>query len=249
MNWDPELYEARHGFVWKFGEDLVEFLNPQKGERILDLGCGPGQLSSKIAELGAEVTGLDASPAMIGQARQNYPRLRFVLQEASSMEFQHEFDAVFSNAALHWMLDAQGVAEAISKALRKGGRLMAEMGGKGNIRQIERAIQAVLPRYYSDGIPPTRTYFPAVGEYASLLEANGLEVRTGRLFDRPTPLEGEDGMANWIKQFKWYYLEDLPVSQREKALAEVVEELRPVLRNADGWYVDYRRLRIHAVKV
>jgi trans-aconitate methyltransferase len=249
MNWDPELYEARHGFVWKFGEDLVEFLNPQKGERILDLGCGPGQLTNKMAEVGAEVTGLDASPTMIGQARQNYPRLRFVLQDAAAMEFPHEFDAVFSNAALHWMLDAHGVVKAIAKALRIGGRLMAEMGGKGNIRNIERAMQAVLPRYYSDAIPARRTYFPALGEYASLLEANGLEVRMAQLFDRPTPLAGEDGMANWIKQFKWFYFEDLPSPQREKALAEVVEELRPALWKADGWYADYRRLRIHAVKV
>jgi trans-aconitate methyltransferase len=249
MKWDPELYEARHGFVWKFGEGLVEFLNPQKGERILDLGCGPGQLTHKIAQLGAEVTGLDASPAMIGQARQNYPQLRFVLEDAVAMHFEQEFDAVFSNAALHWMLDAQGVIKAIAKALRKGGRLMAEMGGKGNIRHIERAIQAVLPRYYGDAVPARRTYFPSVSEYAGLLEADGLEVRMAQLFDRPTPLAGEDGMANWIKQFKWFYFEELPNPQREKALAEVVEELRPALRKADGWCADYRRLRIHAVKV
>jgi trans-aconitate methyltransferase len=165
------------------------------------------------------------------------------------MEFPQEFDAVFSNAALHWMLDAQGVVRTIAKALRKGGRLMAEMGGKGNIRHIERALQAVLPRYYGDAVPAKRTYFPSVGEYAGLLEADGLEVRMAQLFDRPTPLAGEDGMANWIKQFKWYYFEDLPSQQREKALSEVVEELRPALWKANAWYADYRRLRIHAVKV
>jgi trans-aconitate 2-methyltransferase len=249
MAWDTELYEARHSFVWKFGEDVLTLLKPQPGERILDLGCGPGQLTGKIAGLGAEVTGLDASPEMIGQARQNFPQLDFVLQDAAAMQFEQDFDAVFSNAALHWMLDAGGVAKAIARALRKGGRLIAEMGGKGNIQQIERAIQAVVLRYCGDGIPASRTYFPSIGEYANLLEANGLEVRMAQLFDRPTPLEGEDGMATWIKQFKWFYFEPLPGPQREKALAEVVEELRPALRQADGWYADYRRLRIHAVKV
>lgn len=246
--WDAELYEARHGFVWRLGEGVVEFLNPQPGERILDLGCGPGQLTAKIAESGADVLGLDASPAMIGQARQNYPQLKFVLVDAATLQFESEFDAVFSNAALHWMLDRAGVLAGVARALKKGGRFVAELGGKGNIGLIEQAIESIAAKYHAGPIPRKRTYYPALGEYASLLEEHGLEVRFAQLFDRPTPLEGEDGMANWVRQFKWYYFEDLPPGQQQTALREVVEELRPRLHAPEGWFADYRRLRISAVK-
>lgn len=247
-SWDAELYEARHGFVWQFGKEVVELLDPKPGERILDLGCGPGHLTQKIAERGAEVLGLDASPEMIAQARQNYPGLQFVLQDAPAMDFDNEFDAVFSNAALHWMLDASGVVKAIARALRMSGRLVAELGGKGNIRQIESAIDAVMAEYCGDAIPPRRTFFPSIGEYASLLETHGLEMRQAELFDRPTPLEGQDGMENWIRQFKWYYFEALPTEGRDTALEEVLQNLRGTLFRDGSWYADYRRLRIVAVK-
>jgi trans-aconitate methyltransferase len=246
--WDAELYEARHGFVWRLGEGVVDFLNPQPGERILDLGCGTGQLTQKIADSGANVLGLDASPDMIGQARQNYPNLQFVLANAAALQFDAEFDAVFSNAALHWMLDRAGVVAGVARALKKGGRFVAELGGNGNVRELEGAIEMVAARYHTGPIPERRTYYPALGEYAALLEAHGLEVTFAQLFDRPTSLEGEDGMANWVRQFKWYYFEALRAGQQEEALRDVIEELRPTLRNSDGWYADYRRLRVSAVK-
>ncbi len=244
MSWDTELYEARHNFVWRLGEGVVELLQPRAGERILDLGCGPGQLTKKIAESGAEVLGLDSSPDMIGQARQNYPELRFVLADAAAMQFDNEFDAVFSNAALHWMLDPAPVALGVAKALRPGGRFVLEMGGKGNIQTIVETIQRVVSKYRTGPLPASRQYYPSVSEYTSILEEHGLEVRMAQLFDRPTPLEGEAGIENWIKQFKSYYFENLPPA----ALAEVVSELRPKLHNEHGWLADYRRLRIQAVK-
>jgi len=247
--WDAELYEARHGFVWRLGEGVVESLNPQPGERILDVGCGTGQLTQKISESGANVLGLDASPDMIGQARQNYPGLKCVLADAATMKFESEFDAVFSNAALHWMLDRAGVAAGVARALKKGGRFVAEMGGKGNVRILEGAIEKIAAKYHDGPIPERRTYYPALGEYAALLEEHGLEVRFAQLFDRPTPLEGEDGMANWVRQFKWYYFEALRAGQQKEALREIIEELRPALRSGEVWYADYRRLRISAVKI
>ncbi len=223
-------------------------MDPKPGERILDLGCGTGRLTEKIAESGAEVLGLDASPEMIGQARQNYPNLKFVLQNAAAMSFSAEFDAVFSNAALHWMLNASEVAGAVARALRPGGRFVAELGGRGNIAHIMRAIEEVLPKYYSNRIPARRTYFPSIAEYASILEAQGLELRIAQLFDRPTPLEGEQGMENWLRQFKWFYFEGLDASQQRRALREVVEKTAPALHTEKGWFADYRRLRIMAVK-
>ncbi len=242
MSWDPELYEARHNFVWKMGQGVLELLKPQAGERILDLGCGPGQLTQKISESGADVVGLDSAASMIGQARQNYPGLSFVLQDATKMTFENEFDAVFSNAALHWMLDPTAVVAGVAKALRPGGRFVAEMGGKGNIQIIVNGIERVVSRYRTP--PQSRTYYPSISEYTAILEAHGLEVRLAELFDRPTPLEGDTGMENWIKQFKLYYFEGLP----PKAISEAVSELRPQLHTDRGWFADYQRLRFVAVK-
>jgi trans-aconitate methyltransferase len=246
QNWNPELYEARHSFVWQLGQGLLELLQPAKDERILDLGCGTGQLTHKIAESGAQVTGIDSSPDMIGQARQNYPAIKFVLGDAASMQFASEFDAFFSNAALHWMLNAAAVASAMFRALKAGGRLVAEMGGKGNIRHIEEALDRVLSRWGQP--PPSKNYFPSVGQYSAILETAGFEVHMAQLFDRPTALEGEQGMPDWLLQFRGYSFESLNVRDREKALAEVVEHLRPSLYRDKKWFADYRRLRIVAVK-
>jgi trans-aconitate methyltransferase len=248
QNWNTELYEARHSFVWQFGQGVVDLLKAERGERILDLGCGTGQLTDRIAQAGAQVIGLDASPDMIGQARQNYPNLAFVLEDAAQMRYQAEFDAVFSNAALHWMLDAEAVAQAIGRALKPGGRLVAELGGKGNIARIEAALECALPPYLEGRPRVKKTYFPSIAEYAAVLEKAGLETRMAQLFDRPTPLEGEEGMANWLEQFSWYNFRPIPAAVREKALSETVEALRPVLYRDGGWSVDYRRLRLVAVK-
>jgi trans-aconitate methyltransferase len=246
--WNPELYEARHAFVWQLAGGVLELLAPQPGERILDLGCGTGQLTRKIADSGAEVLGLDASPEMIGQARQNYPELRWFLRDASSMNFNGEFEAVFSNAALHWMLDSGAVAAGVARALKRGGRFIAEFGGKGNISQIESAIQTVASSYYETP-PLKRTFYPSVGEYAGLLESCGLEVTFAHLFDRQTPLDSADGMKNWIHQFKWYFFDSLPPARAEQALQETIELLKPALFRDGRWWADYRRLRIAAIKV
>lgn len=247
-SWDAELYEAKHNFVWKLGGGVIDLLNPKPGERILDVGCGTGQLTRALADRGVEVVGIDSSTDMIGQARQNFPRIRFVLGNAMDMTFIEEFDGVFSNAALHWMMEAERVVEGIAKALKRGGRFAAEFGGKGNIAHIMRAIHEVLAEYYDANVPQVRTYFPSVAEYTGLVERHGMEVQFAQLFDRPTPLEGEKGIETWIRQFKWYYFEPLASEKREKALAEVVEALRPTLWDGTGWSADYRRLRILAVR-
>lgn len=247
-SWNPELYEARHSFVWTLGQGVLELLHPTPGEKILDLGCGTGQLTNEIAGSGAEVIGLDASPEMVGQARQNYPDLRFVLSDAGAMQYESEFDAVFSNAALHWMLDAARVGRAVARALKPGGRMVAEMGGKGNIAHIEAALQEVLPPFLDGKMPARKTYFPSIAEYASVLETAGLEVESAQIFDRPTPLEGEEGMANWLRQFAAYYFAGLSTKIREEAIAETVARLRPVLYQNGAWAADYRRLRFAAIK-
>ncbi|MFL6414376.1 MAG: class I SAM-dependent methyltransferase [Bryobacteraceae bacterium] len=248
-SWDTELYEAQHAFVWQLGAGLIDVLAPKPGERVLDVGCGTGQLTQQIADRGADVLGVDASPEMIGQARQNFPRLRFALQDAASMAFDGEFDAVFSNAALHWILDAERAADSMARALRTGGRLVLEMGGRGNIRQIQQAVKAAFKRASSEAPPPARNYFPSLSEYTGILERHGFEVRTALLFDRPTPLEGERGMEQWIKQFCTFYLDALPSSSHQTVVNDAVEQLRPRLYNDGQWYADYRRLRVSAIKL
>lgn len=164
------------------------------------------------------------------------------------MSFCEEFDAVFSNAALHWMLEREAVARAITAALKPGGRFVAEFGGRGNICRIETAVEQVAHKYLGNAMPMRRTYYPALGEYAALLEAHGLEVRSAVLFDRPTPLEGASGMESWIRQFKSYYFESLNPAEAAKAIGEVVESLRSTAFREGVWVADYRRLRITAVK-
>lgn len=247
QHWDTELYEARHSFVWLLGEAVIDLLDPKPGESILDLGCGTGQLTAKIAASGADVLGVDASPEMIGQARQNYPKLRFALEDATKLPFEEEFDAVFSNATLHWVRNADAAAASIARALKTGGRFIAEFGGAGNVATVESAVRIVVAQYV-DKVPQSPWYFPSIGEYAMLLERHDLEMQVAHLFDRPTPLEGENGMENWIRQFAWSYFEGIPQKDRAQAVQEVISDLRPALFREDQWWVDYRRLRIVAIK-
>jgi len=243
--WDAQRYQDKHSFVWRYGASLVELLDPRAGERILDLGCGTGQLTSQIAESGAHVVGLDNSPVMLEEARKNYSSLEFVLGDAANFRLPDAFDAVFSNAALHWVKNAAGAAESIARALRPGGRFVAEFGGKGNIRSIQAALRAVFGPSADDRSP---WYYPSVGEYAPLLEQQGLEVRQANLFDRPTQLEGPNGMEDWLRMFCGTYLRDLSAERAAEAIRELANHLRPTLYRDGVWTVDYRRLRIVAVK-
>lgn len=244
-DWNAERYEGRHAYVWQFGGNLLELLAPQPGERILDLGCGTGHLTTDIAAAGAQAVGLDSSVEMLGQARQNYPKLSFVLADASSFRFDEPFDAIFSNAVLHWVKNGEPAVAAISAALKPGGRFVAEFGGKGNIVSILAALDTV---FGAEALERCPWWFPSIGEYATLLERYGLEVRQAFLFDRPTPVEGENGMEDWIQMFCGSYLRGLDAKRAAEKIHELVEFLRPKLYRDGVWTLDYRRLRIIATK-
>ncbi|MEA2640424.1 MAG: hypothetical protein QOF51_1818, partial [Chloroflexota bacterium] len=162
--WDASRYDAEHGYVTRYGESLIDVLAPQSGERILDLGCGTGHLTHQIAERGAAVVGIDISTAMIEQARAAYPDLEFHVANAASFSFAESFDAVFSNAALHWIpATAQdAVAASIARALRPGGRLVAELGVRGNIGRIRLALEDALRSVAPDVPVPNPWFFPSV---------------------------------------------------------------------------------------
>jgi trans-aconitate 2-methyltransferase len=244
-NWDAGLYDGRHAFVWQHGAALLELLAPRPGERVLDLGCGTGHLTAQVATAGAEVVGLDRAATMIEQARRAYPQLRFVVGDARDFAFDEPFDAVLSNAALHWVKPPEDAIACVCRALKPGGRFVAEFGGKGNVRAVCAALaQAAGAVGLRDWQPPW--YFPGVGEYAGRLEAGGLEVTFAALFDRPTPLQGDEGMRQWVAMFAGALLGAVPEGRREEFLARVEAQLRPTLYHDGVWHADYRRLRVVA---
>ena len=248
QRWDADLYDDKHAFVWRHGESLVELLDPKPGECVLDLGCGTGHLTARIAESGAAVVGLDHSAEMLEQARAAYPRLEFVRGDARDFLFAEPFDAVFSNAVLHWIRPPEAVVHRVHDALRPGGRFVAELGGRGNVRRIETAMRTAADRLNLRLGGPL-WYFPSVAEYAALLEAAGLEVRFAVLFDRPTPLQGEAGLRDWLQMFAGGVLASVPAERREEFLRAAEAAARPELHRDSGWFADYRRLRVTAFRV
>jgi trans-aconitate methyltransferase len=245
-HWDTNLYEDKHAFVWKYGEELLQLLNPQPSEKILDLGCGTGQLTEKIANYSTNVIGVDSSPMMIAKARENYPQLNFEVGDAREFKVVEPVDAVFSNATLHWIPEAIAVIKHIRQALKSGGRFVAEFGGQGNVKAITSTLQEVLA---AKGIYKENPwYFPSIAEYSSILEAEGFDVIYAALVTRPTPLnDGDSGLANWIKMFATDYLHGLTESDQNSVISIVEERLKPALYKEGTWIADYRRLRVLAI--
>src|SRR5438067_4288582 len=247
-DWNPSLYDQKHAFVFEYGKDLISLLQPHPGETILDLGCGTGHLTKAIAASGARAIGIDNSAKMIETAHNTYPEIEFLVADARDFSFPFTFDAIFSNAALHWIPEAEQVVQSVAAALKTGGRLVAEFGGKGNIAHIITAIQQSMQELLHIEVGAD-WYFPSIGEYATLLEKHGLAVSSALLFDRPTQLEDdEQGMRNWIKMFKESMFLAIPDDAKENVLARVEEKLRPVLFKDGDWFADYRRLRVVAHK-
>ena len=249
-HWNTDLYESKHEFVWQYGETLLELLAPQPGEFILDLGCGTGQLTDKIAAAGAKVMGIDRSEEMIDKAKQNYPHLNFAVAEAETFQVEQPLDAVFSNAVLHWIKQPAAVVNCIQQALKPGGRFVAEFGGKGNVSKIVQALTKTLEdSSYNCSSATNPWYFPSIGEYTSLLENYGLEATFATLFERPTPLEdGDAGLANWLKMFANSFFSKLSSEQQNQIIAEVADKLSSTLYSNGTWKADYRRIRVVAIK-
>ncbi|MBS7566259.1 methyltransferase domain-containing protein [Mucilaginibacter sp. Bleaf8] len=250
MKWNAELYDDKHAFVFQFGENVLELLDVKTGERILDIGCGTGYLTQQIQNQGGLAKGTDYSPEMIAQAKVNYPDVDFAVADASNFSEDGQYDAIFSNAALHWIHNQDGMMQSVYNALKPGGRFVAEMGGKGNVAKLIAATQQVLVQHgYAEQAKTQIWYFPSLGEYTSRLEKHGFRVTFAVHFDRKTPLQdGDQGVAKWIKMFGSQYFTGIPEAEQTQLLQEITAILEPHYNENGQWYADYKRLRFIAIK-
>ena len=242
--WNPETYRRHAGFVAELGRPAVELLAPRSGERVLDLGCGDGRLTEALVAAGCLVVGVDASAPQVAAARARGLDAR--VMDGEALGFRGEFDAVFSNAALHWMKQPRRVLEGVWRALRPGGRFVGEFGAKDNVATVARALEEALRRRGLSYAARDPWYYPTADEYRAELAAAGFEVRHLETFARPTPLPGE--MTAWLETFAGAFLSALPAGERTAFGREVEAALAPTLRRDGRWFVDYVRLRFHAVK-
>lgn len=243
QRWDPERYARTARFVAEYGASVLERLDPQPGERILDVGCGDGALTIEIERAGASVVGVDASDEQIGAAKALGLDARVMSGDA--LTFEGEFDAVFTNAALHWIKDAPAVIAGVRRALKPGGRFVGEMGGADNCASVRGALHDALKVRGIDPEPLDPWFFPDEAEYTRLLEEGGFEVLAIERFSRPTPLPGP--LEDWLDTFCEFFLKALPEAEQAGVKAEIAQKLRPTLCGDDGkWTVDYVRLRFEA---
>jgi len=244
QTWNPEQYDQNVRFVSDLGMPVVEMLSPQPDEKILDLGCGDGALTIKLAEFGCEVVGVDESAEQIEAAKARGLNAHVV--DGHQLNFDSEFDAVFSNAALHWMKQPDDVIQGVWKALKSKGRFVAEFGGHGNVAAVTEALEQTLEKYDVIFSKLNPWYFPTAKDYQGRLETQGFQMETIELIPRPTPLPGD--IDDWFDVFVKNFLNKLDEQEQKDVYHDLKTSLKPILFQDEVWVVDYVRLRFSAFK-
>ncbi len=248
--WNPELYNEKHSFVYDYGQNLVELLDPKKNERILDLGCGSGQLTFIINELAKETIGIDKSPEMITDAKLKFKNIEFQICDAENFRFNEKFDSIFSNATLHWVKNYKNAIKCMFENLKSDGKIILEFGGKGNVQTIVNQLKNSLSkRGYSEQSELELWYFPSIGEYSTELESAGFRVLLAEHYNRPTELADEEsGIKDWISMFAESFFKDVSSNHIEEIKKEVQEKMKEKCLINGKWFADYKRIRIVAIK-
>jgi trans-aconitate methyltransferase len=245
QKWNAQRYSENARFVSDLGMPVVDLLAPLPGERILDLGCGDGALTKKLVDGGCDVVGVDSSAEMIAAAKTLGLDAR--VMDGHALQFDDEFDAVFSNAVLHWLKEPWRVVDGVWRALKPGGRFVGEFGGYGNVATILASLERALRERGIDPGTVNPWYNPTADEYRDILAMRGFAVSTIALIPRWTPLPGT--VVAWLETFAQSFASALPVSERPAFFDEVQESCRPILCGAGGrWHADYLRLRFAATK-
>lgn len=248
--WNTDLYNDKHAFVYALGSSLIDLLEPVPNERVLDLGCGSGQLTERIREYGCDVIGMDQSMEMVAGAKLNYPLCNFEVGDAANFQFKEPFDAIFSNATLHWVSNFENAIACMYANLKKGGRIVLEFGGKHNVERITGQLRISLRKFgYEEQANLQLWYFPSIGTYATALEKAGFTVTFAQWYDRPTELKNpETGIIDWLAMFCGPFLRGVSSQEVSVILNEVQEELRGELYSNGKWFADYKRIRIVAYR-
>ena len=243
--WNAQNYNKHADFVSNMAMNLVNILAPKKEEKILDLGCGEGTLAEAIQGYGCQVIGIDLSADMVKRTKAK--KIEAYVMSATELAFEDEFDAVFSNAVLHWVKDASSAVKQVRKTLKNGGRFVAEFGGYENLKHLINAIETVFEKHPEYGEFHNPWYFPKEQEYKKLLQENGFRVESIEIWQRPTPI---DDIYNWLSIFANGIMQTIPIDQHENFKNEVREEVKSkIYTDKDGWVVDYVRLRFKAIKI
>jgi trans-aconitate methyltransferase len=246
QKWNANLYDDKHSYVFKYGEDLLNLLEPKRGQKILDLGCGTGYLTNKIAFNGANVIGIDSSAEMIEKAKKSFPNIYFEVKDAKAFSFDEKFDSVFSNAVLHWIIDNEKVLNCVYNSLKDGGKFVAEFGGKNNVIRIENALRKTLLSFgYEKNASLAVWYFPSVAEYTYLLEKCGFTVNFVSYFKRDTILK-DNNITDWLTMFCNPFFEGIKKEDKMKIVDATKENLYTTNFADNRWFVDYIRLRFIA---
>lgn len=245
--WEAEKYHKGFSFVYEYGSDVIDLIEIKKGDSVLDIGCGSGVLTNKIRQMGANVIGIDSSKDMLLTAKKNYPHIDFQNIDATEINFKNKFDIVFSNAVFHWIKDQNKLINCISNSLKKGGHLICEFGGMGCGERVHNELKNSFEKRGHKYIMPF--YFPTIGQYTPILEKYCLKTEFALLFDRPTYMEGDNGLADWINMFVTQPFEKIDINEKDEIIKETSENLYPILHKDDGWYIDYVRIRLKAVKI